>query len=321
MTTLNLGVLLFNNMPKLLQSLFYPKSIALIGVSQNPQKIGYQIATNILTSGYKGQLFLLNPKMNEFLSQKAYPDFTKIPQIPQVTIMAIPAPLILSEMKSLANKKLQFKDDSEIFAIIISAGFGEMGMEGKQLEEELLKVARDNKIHIVGPNCLGVINNDSSSDYRYNGSFAFNPELSGNISLISQSGSIITGLVDKAASQGFGFNKIISVGNKIDLEIADYINYLQDDPQTEVIAIYNEGYKNGQDLAATIAKTKKPVIILKSGQSDQAKKAVSSHTGSIAGDGKVARMYLQKANSVQVQNLEEFFNCLVLFQKYQEMEV
>lgn len=308
-------------MAKLLQSLFYPKSLALVGVSQNTQKIGYQIATNILTSGYSGELFLLNPKITEFSGHRVYASFENIPQIPEVTILAIPAPLILAEIKSLANKKHELKNDSEVFAIIISAGFGETGAEGKQLEEELLKVTRDNKIHIVGPNCLGVINNDLASDYRYNGSFGFNPELSGNISLISQSGSIITGLVDKAASQGFGFNKIISVGNKIDLEIADYINYLQNDPQTDVIAIYNEGYKNGQELTTTITKTKKPVIMLKSGQSDQAKKAVSSHTGSIAGDGKVAKMYLQKANSVQVENLEEFFNCLVLFQKYQEMIV
>jgi acyl-CoA synthetase (NDP forming) len=306
-------------MTKNLELLFYPKSLALVGASGNPQKIGYLIAKNILTSGYQGESFLINPKLKELLENTVYPDLQVLPKTPEVLILAIPVAGILAQIQTLASLKNQLKESFQTFAIIISAGFGETGSEGKILENQILEVAKKANISIVGPNCLGIINNDSSSKYKYNGSFGFTPDISGNISLVSQSGAIISGLVDKACEQGFGFNKIISVGNKIDIEISDYINYLENDPKTDVIAIYSEGYKNGQDLTETIRNTKKPVIMLKSGQSEKAKQAIGSHTGSIAGDGEVAKMYLQKVNSIQVQNLEEFFNCLVLFQKYKSI--
>lgn len=292
-----------------LTSLFYPKNITIIGASADPQKIGNIISRSVLESGYQGQLNLINPKGGEILDQPVYTDIDELQSGLDLAIIVIPANIVLEAVKKLITKELKN-------LIVISAGFKEASEEGREREEELSKICENNNINLVGPNCLGIINNDQNSEYKFNGSFAFTPTRSGKISLISQSGAIISSLIDKAEGRGFGFNKVISVGNKADLDATNFITYLDTDDSTEVIALYLEGFKSARQFIEQVARTDKPVIILKAGRSTAAKEAVSSHTGTIAGNAKVAEAYLSEANAVQAMDMEEFFDTMFLFSRY-----
>jgi acetyltransferase len=290
-----------------MKNLFYPKNITIVGASNNSNKLGHIITQNILQSGYQGELFLVNPKEKEILNKSVFNKIQDLPNNLEVAILVIPAKFVLQSLQELATKNLKY-------AIIISAGFKESGNTG--LEEDLIKVSQQTDIKIVGPNCLGVLNLDSKNPLSYNGSFGFLPKNKGKIALISQSGALITSFLDKADRRGFGFSKVISLGNKADLDELDFIEYLENDPETSVIALYLEGYKRAQELVRFLAKSKKPVVIIKAGKSAQAKAAISSHTGSIAGNNKVSEMYLSQVKVIQPKSLEEFFSTIFLFEKY-----
>jgi len=300
-----------------LANLFYPASIAVIGASKHPQKIGYLLTKNIIDSGYEGDLFLLNPKEETILNKQVYNGLSQIKKEIFVSIIIIPAAFVLQEIKNLANHKKELNyHEKETFAVIISAGFKESGPQGVEMENEIFRVASLNNVRIVGPNCLGLINNDPTSNLHYNGSFAINPAETGNVALLSQSGALISSIIDKAGNHSFAFSKIISLGNKVDLDITDFLEFLNEDKQTEVIAIYLEGFKNGLKFIEMCKKVNKPIVVLKAGKSLQGKAAASSHTGTIAGDDVVSRAHLEKANIVQAENFQEFFDTLALFSKY-----
>ena len=294
-----------------MQNLFYPKNLSIVGASKDSSKLGHIIAKNILESGYKGKLFLVNPKEKEILEKPVFNQISTLPENLEVAILVIPAKFILESLKELANKNLKY-------AIIISAGFKESG--NLELEEELIKFSQSSGIKIIGPNCLGVLNLDSKNPLSYNGSFGFLPKNRGRTALISQSGALITSFLDKADRRGFGFSKVVSLGNKADLDELDFIQFLENDPETSVIALYLEGYKRAEKLVKFLAGSKKPVVIIKAGKSDQAKQAISSHTGSIAGNSKVSEMYLDQVKAIQPKTLEEFFSTIFLFEKYSQID-
>jgi acetate---CoA ligase (ADP-forming) len=293
-----------------MQNLFYPKNLSIVGASKDSSKLGHIIAKNILESGYKGKLFLVNPKEKEILEKEVFNQISALPENLEVAILVIPAKFILESLKELANKNLKY-------AIIISAGFKESG--NLELEEELIKFSQISGIKIIGPNCLGVLNLDSKNPLSYNGSFAFLPKNRGRTALISQSGALITSFLDKADRRGFGFSKVVSLGNKADLDELDFIQFLENDPETSVIALYLEGYKRAEKLVKFLAGSKKPVVIIKAGKSEKAKQAISSHTGSVAGNSKVSEMYLDQVKAIQPKTLEEFFSTIFLFEKYGEI--
>jgi acetate---CoA ligase (ADP-forming) len=301
-----------------MQKLFSPKSIAVIGASASTQKLGHIITKNIIESKYKGKLFLINPVTEVVLGLTTYKSLEFVNEVLDLSIIVIPAHLVLSVLNQIGEQKVATGNQETTYAIIISAGFKELGSAGLVLEEELVKIASQYNIRLVGPNCLGVMNL-SKDKYRYNGTFDFLPTLTGNISLISQSGALISAIVEQAQSLGFGFNKIISLGNKCDINENDLISFLDQDESTAVIAIYLESFSNGENLYKLLENIRKPVIILKSGRNSVAKTAASSHTGSIAGDERVSEAFLENTSAVEVFSLDEFFDTLQLFSKFQKI--
>ncbi len=294
----------------MLKKLFYPESIAVIGASNEPTKIGHIISKNILNSRYQGSLFLVNPKEKKILDHPVYNQITDIFEDIDLAIIAIPAKYVPNTLQNLGNRRTKF-------ATIISAGFKESG--NLELEDKILEIANKNKIRLIGPNCLGLMNL-SDSTLRFNGSFGFTPKITGKAALISQSGALISSFLDMAEAKGFGFNKVVSLGNKSDLDEVDFVNYFQSDPEIEQIALYLEGFNRAEEFIKTIANSNKPIILIKSGKTEETKKAISSHTGSIAGNEKVAAMYLSEINTIQPKSLSEFFNTIFLFSRFNELK-
>lgn len=294
-----------------LSSLFAPKSILVTGVSTSPDKVGHIIAKNILESGYKGKFFQLNPTATEIFQRPVANQVKDILDAIEVDIIAIPKDFVLGHVQDLVEHKKQFGYLSkETFAIIISAGFGETGNE--DLENQIVDLSSQNNIRIVGPNCLGVLST-VSSELKYNGSFTQTPTLAGDIALFSQSGALISSLITNLEDKNCGFSYIVSLGNQADLGIGEFINYAGKDDNCKVIAIYAESLSAGQEILDAIKKTSKPVVILKSGVSSDSKKAASSHTGSIAGDFDIAKMYVGESGGFITSDFWEFINLVYTF--------
>jgi acetyltransferase len=299
-----------------LTPLFHPNSIALIGASNTPGKLGNYLAKNLVESNYGGTLYFLNPKKEQILGINCLQSPLEITENIDLWVVAIPANLVLDVVEQIIVSKNKINNTGETFLVVISAGFREISEVGKRLEQELLKLCQKNNIKIIGPNCLGIINNTLDSKFNYNASFAVQPKISGGVSFISQSGAIISGIVDQCQSCGIGFNKIISTGNQLDLDTTDLLEFLITDPQTKVIAIYVEGFNHGKKFVELAKKSSKPIIILKSGNSSIASKAISSHTGSIAGNSQVTRSYLKDAGCILAESLDEFFDNIIFFSRW-----
>jgi acyl-CoA synthetase (NDP forming) len=294
-----------------LQSLFAPQSILVTGVSTSSDKVGHIIAKNVLESGYKGDFFQLNPKASEILNRPVCNSLKDVDKPIDVDIIAIPKDYVLDHIHELVQHKKDHQySDKVTFAVIVSAGFSESG--NTALENQILELANQNQIRVVGPNCLGVLS-QVDNNFKYNGSFTQSLKLSGGIALFSQSGALISSLITNLEDKNCGFSYIVSLGNQADLNIVDFIEYARQDPKTRVIGVYAESLSQGQDLLAAINSTDKPVVILKSGVSAQSKEAASSHTGSIAGDFDIAKMYVTKAGGFITSDFQEFVNLAYTF--------
>jgi len=279
-------------------SLFQNEKIAIIGVSENKEKVGYAIAKNSLNSDK--EVYFVNPKLKTLFNQKVY----KLQNLPNVdtAVIAIPPKFVLETIEYLANK------NTKNF-IIISAGFKEVG--DIKSEEKLKKLATKYKLNIVGPNCLGIYNEG------LNLTFAKSTIYQGEIGLISQSGAVLTAIMDKAASYKIGFSHIISMGNMADFNFANAIYELNKQSSCKVIAIYAEGLQYGKEFLKAIRKSKKTILLFKAGKSALAKKAAFSHTGNIAGD---YEMILSLAKSAGA-NIKDSIESLILSHKYQNKEI
>lgn len=285
-----------------LQSLFNPKSIAIVGASEEEGKVGNILAKNILNLGYDGEIFLINPKHEELLGQKCYKNLQEIGKEIDLAIVAVPAKIVKSVIKESASLVKNF--------VVISAGFSEIGEEGRAREEELARIAKENNLNILGPNCLGFI----VPALKLNASFAGGMPEEGNIALISQSGALAVALMDGAREANLKFSGIFSVGNKMQVGERDMLEFLAKDEKTKVIGLYLEGIKSGKEfmeIAAKISK-QKPVVFLKAGKTEKSQKAISSHTGALAGSREIVSAVAEKLNLLEADNLEEFFNLLGL---------
>lgn len=288
-----------------LEKLFNPSSIAIIGATDEEGKVGKAICENILNLGYSGKVFLVNPKHQELFGQKCYSKLEDIEEKLDLAIIVIPAKFVSEVIKNSSNKAKDF--------VIISAGFSETGEEGKKREEDILKMAKENNLNILGPNCLGFI----VPKLKLNASFAGGLPEKGNISFISQSGALISALLDISKKEALGFSNIISIGNKMEIGEADLLEYLISDENTKLVAMYLEGIKDGKkfkELAEKISKTK-PVIILKAGKTEKSQKAISSHTGALAGSEDIVRALFRKAGVIEAENFDEFLNLIKLISK------
>lgn len=291
-----------------LNNIMKPNSIVLIGASRKKQSVGYGILKNLLTGcvfntkyckPYNGEVYAVNPNAKKVLGKKCYKSILDIKKKVDVAIIAIPAKLIPDTMKEIAKAGTKG-------VIIISAGFSEYGEKGKKLQKEILRIAKKNKIRFVGPNCLGILRTSNNM----NASFAPTMPPKGNIAFISQSGALADSVIDWAIESRYGFSTIISYGNKADLDAEDYLEWLANDKETKVITMYIEGVKDGKKFLRIAKKVckKKPVIALKAGRGKAGTKAISSHTGSLAGSYKIYEAAFKQAGIIQADNVEELFD-------------
>jgi acetyl coenzyme A synthetase (ADP forming)-like protein len=278
-------------------SLLRPETIAVIGASTDPKKIGYAIFRNLLT--FPGKLYPVNPAHDEILGKKAFPTVAAILEPIDLAVIAVPAHLVPRILSEVAERGTRL-------VIIISSGFREMGSEGAELERKILAIARKSGIRIIGPNCLGVVLPHQS----INTTFDPTSPRKGHIAFISQSGAIITTIIDWSVPEEIGFSAVISVGNQIDLDFIDFLRFAGLDDQTRAIILYIEEIKDGRpflDIVREITRVK-PVIILKAGSSFLGKKAASSHTGALAGDFEVYKAAFRQAGAITVRSLREAFD-------------
>jgi acetyltransferase len=283
-----------------LKNFFNPRSIAVIGASKEPGKIGNVLARNLLELGYAGQVFLVNPKHANILGQKCYASTLEITEEIDLAIVVIPAKFVNEVIKNSASKIKNY--------IVISAGFGEINQAGKSREEELKQIAKENSLRILGPNCLGFI----VPSLKLNASFAGGLPEAGNVAFISQSGALAVALMDVAKKEGLRFSSVISVGNKMQMDETELLEYLEADTNTKVIGLYLEGIKDGRKFIKIAQKIRKPIVILKAGKTERAQKVISSHTGALAGRDEIMSAVFVKTEIMRAENMDEFLGLLKL---------
>ncbi|MEW6054594.1 MAG: acetate--CoA ligase alpha subunit [Nitrospirota bacterium] len=288
----------------MLNNFFKPKSIAVIGASRTPGKVGYDILKNIIQYGYDGSVYPINPGAEEILGRRAYPSLQDVPESIDLAVIVVPSKNVIDVIEQCGAKKI----DS---AIIITAGFKESGIEGARLESELIRKSAESGVRFIGPNCLGMIDTHS----KVNASFAAGMPAKGSIGFFSQSGALCLAVLDRALPDEIGFSKFISMGNKADISDTDIMLALAEDDNTKVILGYIEGVSDGRkfmEVAAEVSK-KKPLIILKSGTTGAGAKAASSHTGALAGREAAFDAAFRQSGIIRAHNVNELFNYALAF--------
>jgi acetyltransferase len=288
----------------MLQHFFNPSSVAVIGASQNPAKIGYEILHNIVQYHYRGAVYPINPKAQEILGHKAYPDLASVPSEIDLAVIALPAPAVMGVLEQCGKKGV----DS---IIVISAGFKETGPEGAYLEEGLAARAKELGMRVVGPNCLGIIDTASS----LNASFAAGMPLAGHIGFFSQSGALCVAILDWALGENVGFSRFVSLGNKMDLSETEVMLSMGRDENTRVILGYLESIEDGPSFmkAAREVSETKPIIIIKSGTTSAGAKAASSHTGALAGSDHAYRAAFKQSGIIRAESMQSLFAYALAF--------
>jgi len=293
-----------------LDSIFHPKSLAVIGASRKPGSVGHSLLANIIDSRYQGIVYPVNPEAKGILGIKCYSSVTAIPDAVDLAVIIVPARFVPAILAECGQKKIQG-------AIIISAGFKEIGGEGIHLEKNVKEIAAQHDIALVGPNCLGIINADAS--VSLNATFGTSMPGEGNIAFLSQSGALCVAVLDYAKEANIGFSKFISMGNKAGINENELLLYLKDDTETDVILMYLEDLINGREFM-TIAReitshsrNPKPIVALKAGRTLLGAKAVSSHTGSLAGSDKVYDAIFDQCGVLRGETMEEVFDYVKAF--------
>jgi acetyl coenzyme A synthetase (ADP forming)-like protein len=282
---------------EMVPGLLYPRSIAVIGASDDPDKVGYAVLRNLLS--FPGDLYPVNPHHQEILGRTAFPSVSEIPGPVDLAVIAIPAAGVVGVIDELGKKGVRL-------AIVVSSGFREAGPGGAQREKELMEHIRSNGMRLVGPNTLGIM----LPHKRINTTFDPISARPGHIGFISQSGAIITTIVDWSLPEKIGFSAVISVGNQADLGFIDYLKVVDADPDTRAIILYIEEIKDGVEFLRVVTNvaSKKPVIALKSGASKKGMMAASSHTGSLAGNYEIYQAAFRQAGVISVTSLNDAFS-------------
>jgi acetyltransferase len=275
--------------------MFKPKSIAVVGASNTPGKIGYTVLDNIIKEGYKGSIYPINPTCPEILGLKCYASVLDIPGECDAALITVPAKFCLQVVEDCGKKGIKG-------LMIITSGFSEVGR--RDLEEEMVAIAHRYGMRILGPNIVGYLSNSD----KLNASFAPFLPYKGKATLISQSGALLIALDASSFTRAVGFDKLVSNGNMSDVDFADMIDWLDDDENTACITLYIEGLKNGRAFIEAGKKARKPIIAVKAGVSAHGAAAAASHTGSLAGAAKVYGAAFQQAGVIQATDLNDLFN-------------
>ncbi len=285
----------------MLEEFFTPKSVAVVGASTSPEKLGYAVLENLVNGGYVnvGKVYPINPKADEILGQKAYPSVLDVPDDIDMAVIVIPYPYVPAVLKECGKKNVAG-------VVVISAGFREAGMEGLERELELIEIANEHKFRLIGPNCLGIIDTFTP----INASFSAGTPPQGPMAFMSQSGALGTAILDWAQAGRLGLAKFVSLGNKADVSEIDLLKAWAKDEDSNVIMMYSEGLPNGQEfikVAREVTKTK-PVVAIKSGVTKSGSRAVSSHTGSLAGSEQAYQAAFQQAGVLRANDMESMFD-------------
>ena len=293
-----------------LSRLLNPESVAIIGVSENSSRIGGRLFKYICKHGYSGHLALVNPKYQELNNVKCYPTISDVPGPVDCALIAVPEKNVLSVLNECAECRVGA-------AVIFSSGFAEMGSSGKAAQSRIKTLARSKNLKVCGPNCIGLINFHSHTALSFSQLLEMDTLIPGNIGFISQSGALGGSLVNRAQDKNIGLSYFISSGNEADLDMSDYIKHLVlYDEKTKVIAAVIEGINDGAKFieAAELARShRKPIVVLKIGETDAGKKAAASHTGSMTGSDAVIDAVFKQKGVVRVRHYDELFQTAALF--------
>lgn len=286
-----------NNITQQLDKIFKPKSLAVIGASKNLSKWGGRALLRAIQSDYMGAVYPINSSADEILGLKVYKDVCDVPGDIDLAVFAIPAALVPEAIKSCIKKGIKG-------GVMLSAGFSEIGPEGKALEDETVRIAQAGGLRFVGPNGMGTW----TSAVGLNLALDEIP-LPGSLAFISQSGTYGGALAEAAKDKNFGLSKFISIGNQADLTVPDYLEYLADDDDTQVIAVYVEGLKDGRrfiEIAGNVSRTK-PIVLYKGGSTENGARATMSHTASIAGTDNIFDSMCRQAGVIRAYEISHLF--------------
>src|SRR5512136_1431371 len=283
----------------MLEAFTQPKGVAVVGASPSPGKLGHAVLQNVIQYGYTGHIYPINPTAREILGLPAYPSVLDIPGPVDLAVVLVPAKAVPGVLDECGRKGIGG-------AVVISAGFREVGREGRQLEGQLVETARRYGMRVVGPNVLGIIDTVAG----LNGSFAAGMPRRGHIAFMSQSGALCTSILDMALGQGTGFSRFYSIGNKADLNEIDFLRAWAEDPETNVIVGYLEGITNGPEFMKVARKVtrQKPIVAIKSGTTSAGSRAVSSHTGTLAGSERAYDAAFKQSGLVRAGSVQELFD-------------
>ncbi|MCX6707050.1 MAG: CoA-binding protein, partial [Candidatus Woesearchaeota archaeon] len=291
-----------------LDPLFNPEKIAVIGASRDEKSVGYGILKNLVRGcvfeneyckPFRGRIYAINPNADEILGVKCRSTILKVEDPIDLAIIAVPAKIVKKEVMECVQKKVKS-------IIIVSAGFAEMGKDGKKLQDEAAEICKKAKIPLVGPNCLGVIR----PSVNLNASFAPSMPPQGPVAFVSQSGALADSIIDWAIEKRYGFSAIVSYGNMADVELCEFLEWLEDDDETKAIALYVEGINDGKAFMECAKKVgrKKPIIVLKAGRTKEGISAVTSHTGSLAGSYDIYNAAFRQSGIEIADDVEELFD-------------
>jgi acetyl coenzyme A synthetase (ADP forming)-like protein len=283
----------------MVQSLFAPRGIAVIGASRDATKLGYGVARNLVNSGYRGAIHFINPNADQILGLRCYPSIEAAPDPIDLVVVIVPAALVPQTIESCGRRGIRW-------AIIVSGGFRETDRAGADLEQQIVAIARRYGLRLIGPNCIGLID----THLPFNTTFIKSVPQPGEIAFVSQSGAICQAVIDWGTGMGFGFSRIASLGNQADLSEAEVITALAADPYTRVITMYLEGVKDGVQFkqAVSAAAREKSIVALKVGRTAAGKRAVSSHTGALAGQETAYDVVFDRYGILRANTTEELFD-------------
>jgi acetate---CoA ligase (ADP-forming) len=291
-----------------LKDVFNPKSIAIIGASRDEKSAGHGVLKNLVEGGvlksrychpFEGKILPVNPNADKILGLTCYKSISDIKENVDVAIIAVPSQIVECQVELCIKKKVKG-------VIIMSSGFSENGQEGKNLQDRIAAKLKKAKIDLIGPNCLGIIRTST----HLNATFSPTMPPRGKIAFISQSGALANSIIDWSIEERYGFSSIVSVGNAADKDISDFLEYFGNDKETKVITLYMEGIRDGKKFMRIAKKVsrKKPIIAIKAGKTAQGKKAISSHTGSLAGDYEIYKAAFSQSGVIIAESVEEMFD-------------
>jgi len=278
---------------------FRPGSVAVIGATETPGSVGKTLMRNLIEGGYEGKLYPVNPKYKTLFDLPCFSSVEAVEKPVDLAIVVTPARTVPEIIRQCGRKKIPG-------AVIISAGFKELGPEGKKLEDKVLEEARQGGLRLIGPNCLGIMNPLT----QFNATFAASMALKGHVAFVSQSGAMCTAVLDWSLQQEIGFSSFVSIGSMADINWGDLIDYLGRDPETRAILMYMESIGNAKDFisAAREVALSKPIIVIKAGRTEAAAKAAASHTGALSGSDEVFDTAMKRAGVLRVTEISELFD-------------